>query len=1011
MTDVLVDQPRYVLEGGELDTVDFADIGTCTLVDWAGEQLLVSFVETLSAAQIDEVTARAQAPYIPPVAAPPPPVEPPTVSPTFTATGGVRSITIQLTPATNPSPFKAKIYVGTANPLPLVDTDPGKTLHGLAEGTMYEVFDLPDGTPLVDLPAGTLVQIAVAASNSEGDATPSPQASASLQPLDDTDFAVDHLYAFQLDVSGLTGGTFNLGTGTVDTVEAVAVTGAKVGMSIVDNRGIYSYGAPEVPGEQGPVRIWFPIDAKPNIVSGQSEFDDATINRTMTLNGTTTLTPGSRFVLGSGVQAPKTAPSVVPNWHTVQHSGSPLPGQGYIYAGLTVGHDGNWWTVGYHTTFTSLAEAFDATGARVKWTGTGGLASLDSNYAYSGGIVYASHNGGRYYLLAQKTADKSWHIEARDTTFALLKRTQITPGFRKLPALGWDHVNTRLLVANVDTNTIGQVNLGAYTVAADGTPTFVVASSLSTPGGYSHDFDIAYIARVTTESGDRYVFRGVPIAADNFQVFTTAAVHQTSEEWPVANSTGVRGGWYDGTRFWSMDGQNRRCRYETGRAMWTSGSATREIESTLWTGTRAVSATRTSGSPTLTGTGVFLPSDVGMPISGTGIPSGATVLAYTDANTVTLSANASSSGTSNVTLTRARTVSATTTNASAVVTSTSDVFLSTDVGKPISGVGIPAGATVLSYQNTKQVTLSANATASGLTSVTISGLTYETNPSPKFSVTMPKRARMTVTVGAIPLGAGDWANALAARVYSGVGSGVANGSMNLEKTIIAPGTAWSLDSTVAQESATTHPPTGSGTFPASTPSQLETALGGFLLKANGDGDPGTGTFRDGIRTAARDTPVIGCRYYRTGAQSIPTGGTGTQVAFGTLDYDSQPSAARMANAGTDAFTVPAGLGGQWDIDVRVTFAGNATGRRGLGITLNTTTYTVDGNSLGGDSRPPAAAGPVTLRDRFRTTLAAGDTIRAWAYQNSGGALNLSPGPYGPVSIEMVRVGPTPVSGA
>jgi hypothetical protein len=54
-----------------------------------------------------------------------------------------------------------------------------------------------------------------------------------------------------------------------------------------------------------------------------------------------------------------------------------------------------------------------------------------------------------------------------------------------------------------------------------------------------------------------------------------------------------------------------------------------------------------------------------------------------------------------------------TTSGSAAITSASAAFNASDVGNPISGTGIPAGATILSVQSATAATLSANASASG----------------------------------------------------------------------------------------------------------------------------------------------------------------------------------------------------------------------------------------------------------------------------------------------------------
>jgi hypothetical protein len=54
-----------------------------------------------------------------------------------------------------------------------------------------------------------------------------------------------------------------------------------------------------------------------------------------------------------------------------------------------------------------------------------------------------------------------------------------------------------------------------------------------------------------------------------------------------------------------------------------------------------------------------------------------------------------------------------TTNASAALTGSANSFFSADVGAPISGTGIPAGATIAAVASGTAATLSVNATATG----------------------------------------------------------------------------------------------------------------------------------------------------------------------------------------------------------------------------------------------------------------------------------------------------------
>ncbi|MGH8879472.1 MAG: hypothetical protein ACRD0P_19345, partial [Stackebrandtia sp.] len=616
------------------------------------------------------------------------------------------------------------IYMSTTTPVTL-DVD---HLHGTAEGTLYSVDSLPTaGVPRAEWPSlapGTTYYVVAQSRNAAGvDITPSPEVAAQTRQIDDEDFAATHIYAFQMDVGSLVGGEFELTEGTVNRIEARGVNDEVVGMSAINTadpaaiNGFYALGPKATDGSQ-PLRVHFPLDgSKPNIVSGQSEFDTLKVNDSTVFDGPVSVSPGERVTLVGSIQAPKNAPSANADWHTVAHDMTGL--EQLTHAGLTKGHDGNW----YSAADDGWVRWWNDTGAKV-----GGVA-LSPGYLPHGGIVYASHHGGRYYLLVKEATSDRWFVEVRDTSFTLLSEHDIATAYywgqrsARDPAIGWDHVNGKVLVAawDDDLDLDGAVDITSITYAADATWTGT-AMSFITPTGYVYDFDLGFVARVNTEAGDRYVFRriGAGVTNSNFQVFTTARVQQTSEQWPTAEAAGVRGGWFDGTRFWSIATTGKRYRYETGRAMWTTGSATREVQTTL----------HRTGS-------------------------------------------------------------------------------------------------------------------------------YETTPSPKASVVLPKRARLSVTFQSIPTGDGSANFPDAARVYVGTGTGAANTAMNLEKTVPAPNTSWSLDTAVAQENSATHPPTVNG-FPTATPSGVDaTTNGPFSVDSSSNGSVGTGTFRDSVRAAVGAAGTLG----------------------------------------------------------------------------------------------------------------------------------------------------------
>jgi hypothetical protein len=89
-----------------------------------------------------------------------------------------------------------------------------------------------------------------------------------------------------------------------------------------------------------------------------------------------------------------------------------------------------------------------------------------------------------------------------------------------------------------------------------------------------------------------------------------------------------------------------------------------------------------------------------------------------------------------------------TTNSSATLTSATAGFVQNDVGKSVSGTGIPAATTIIAWVNTTTVTMSANATATGSGVTVTVGVPY-TTPSyasawTLFSAALPATAGVQV---------------------------------------------------------------------------------------------------------------------------------------------------------------------------------------------------------------------------------------------------------------------------
>jgi hypothetical protein len=130
--------------------------------------------------------------------------------------------------------------------------------------------------------------------------------------------------------------------------------------------------------------------------------------------------------------------------------------------------------------------------------------------------------------------------------------------------------------------------------------------------------------------------------------------------------------------------------------------------------------TLASGSPIVTGLPSTTGLAVGMPVSGTGITAGTTVLSVDSGTQIHLSANATAGGAQTLTISTPS-LSGSLTNNSAVVTGLASTS-ALAVGMGVLGANIPAGASIQSIDSLTQIHLTANATGGGTQSLTFSFL-------------------------------------------------------------------------------------------------------------------------------------------------------------------------------------------------------------------------------------------------------------------------------------------------
>ena len=131
--------------------------------------------------------------------------------------------------------------------------------------------------------------------------------------------------------------------------------------------------------------------------------------------------------------------------------------------------------------------------------------------------------------------------------------------------------------------------------------------------------------------------------------------------------------------------------------------------------TTFVDGASTSGTPTFASASAsFTAADVGKAISGTDIAPGSTILAVVDAQTVTMSQNATGTGTGlTFTVERNSFTDGVATTASPPYTSATAAFTDTDVGRTISGPNLAPYTTIASVIDAQTVTLSQSATGTG----------------------------------------------------------------------------------------------------------------------------------------------------------------------------------------------------------------------------------------------------------------------------------------------------------
>lgn len=691
---------------------------------------------------------------------PSPPVVPDS-SPVPEPNGVPGSILVRLPPPEDANtPTIVDVYISDTSPVALTS----ENLHGTATGgTMYHIENLPPDPvtgevrpleyfedPPEPIPADyepvlkTYYIVAVARSAADPSlvADPSPEVEARMRQVDTPDVSVNAIWAGWVSAGRITSGTTEAQIVLAGVIESHNPSGPEFGrVGLSADSGFYSRGVVPEGGtlDDAPVLVHFPVDGAPNIVSGILEAEKLTVTGGATFRSATSFETEAEVVLEQGTQPPKAGPAAVIGYHTWKPEGITSD---VDFNGLAKANDGAWYTTtNDNDTKVARIRRFDS-----GWSLTHSLAMPTGRDTL--GLTY-SPNLDRIFVLTLHRS--SWDLHTRAYTW------DATNGFTYLkeyyhgassvwnayhPTIGWNFTNNRLIFAYQSAGGVGGAGAGStliseYTVNSAGTLTYFDPSSVGMPGNYGL-FDLGGILRGSFDYGaDRYVVRQMANDSnDEFRVYTTNLSNParvSGDEWDSSGQ--VRGLWWDGTRFFAINGTPTVIQYEGGRSKPGSGSWRWSFDSRWFDSktTRAITISTTSASPSISASDyVFGTGDNGVPITGLGIPAGTV----------------------------------------------------------IQSIVAGSGQATLS-QN-------ATATASGV-SATLNSTQQETAPSPRTTFTMIPRARVTLTMAQIPVGRGGVNDPDSIRVYFGRGADDASTVMAREKTLAPGVTSMTMNPIAAAE--------------------------------------------------------------------------------------------------------------------------------------------------------------------------------------------------------------------
>lgn len=304
---------------------------------------------------------------------------PPIASPTPVVEGWVGALNVKWAAISGADFPEYEVHISTVNDF----TPDATTLVGTTSATSFTIHSLPNDLLLA---YNTTYYVKVVAYDVDGPAPAGNQSSAQLMPVTSDDISANYVYGGRIAAPQIDGGEVTadlLLSGRIST--RPGGTGAGVDQ---DATGIAIYDSSGIPQTT--------LAPDQSVFKGDAEIAGLTVDGSMSIRGTNNeISTGGELDLAAGITAPSTSPSVVQDWETLTFTKA--GDSGFNAANLTsVCKVGTLWVCGYRDGSVYRIYRFNADGT-YNSDGAGAITSstaLQTTQITAGGTCYtvASNN-------------------------------------------------------------------------------------------------------------------------------------------------------------------------------------------------------------------------------------------------------------------------------------------------------------------------------------------------------------------------------------------------------------------------------------------------------------------------------------------------------------------------------------------------------------------------------------------------------------------------------------------